>query len=115
MKAHSRAAKAAHLHFLGDVFKPQNPRPTGIARYSPNGYVVPPFHAHRRYPGDTGWKNDINYCHAGKSRQPPLLVADPRQTFMWKEPMISFADNHCRDYFKWSSLQKLIGKLQEAH
>ncbi len=114
MDATTRNAKAAHVHFLGDLFKPKTPPPTGNARYSPSRYVMPSVHAHRQERNDTGWHNDINYHLASKSRHPPLLVADPKRTFMWDEPMISFAEDHCRDYFKWSSLDELIAKLREA-
>jgi hypothetical protein len=109
-----RKKKAAHLHYLGDLFKPTTPKPTGNSRFSPSRYLMPLVHAHRQYPGHNGWKNDINYRHAATSRHPPLLVADPRLTFLWEEPMIFYADNHCRDYFKWSSIQELISQLRQA-
>lgn len=114
LDANTRNAKAAHIHFLGDNFKPKSPRPTGNARFSPSRYVIPSVHAHRQDRSDTGWHNDINYHLASKSRHPPLLVADPKRTFMWDEPMIFFAEDHCRDYFKWSSLEDLVAQLREA-
>lgn len=114
MDAATRSAKAAHIHFLGDIFKPKSPPPTGKARFSPSRYVMPSVHAHRQDRSDTGWHNDINYHLASKSRHPPLLVADPKRTFMWDEPMIFFAEDHCRDYFKWSSLEELVAQLREA-
>jgi hypothetical protein len=97
MDASTRNAKAAHVHFLGDVFKPKTPQPTDNARFSPRRYVMPSIH-------------DL----ASKSRHPPLLVADPKRTFIWEEPMIFFAKDHCRDYFKWSSLHELVARLREA-
>ena len=60
------------------------------------------------------WHKDINYRKAPKTRQPPLLVFDPQRTFLWEEPTIFFSEDHCRDYFKWSSLQKLVAQLREA-
>ena len=117
MDASTRSAKAAHIHFLGDIFKPKTPLPTGDARFSPRRYVSPTFHAHRRRDEDgwhNNWHNDINYHLASKSRHPPLLVADPKRTFLWEEPMICFAQDHCRDYFKWSSLHELVAMLREA-
>ena len=114
MDASTRNAKAAHVHFLGDMFKPKSPRPNDDARFSPSRYVMPPIHAHRQDRSDTSWHNDINYYLASRSRHPPLLVADPRWTFLWGEPTIFFAEDHCRDYFKWSSLHELVGRLREA-
>lgn len=110
-------AKAAHVHFLGDVFKPKPPIPTADSRFSPHRYVSPHLHAHRWQDEDgwhNGWHNDINYHLASKLGQPPLLVAEPRRTFIWNEPMIHFAEDHCRNYLKWSSLRELMGMLRGA-
>ncbi len=115
MDANLRDTKAAHVHFLGDMFRPKAAGLAGNARYSPNRYYTPSVHAHRKGRGDTGWHNDINYRHAERhDRQPPLLVADPRLTFLWEEPMIFLNQNHCRDFFKWASLEELLDQLREA-
>jgi hypothetical protein len=117
MDASTRNAKAAHVQFLGDIYKPKSPRPTDDARFSPSRYVSPTFHAHRWRDEDgwhNDWHNDINYYLASRSRHPPLLVADPKWTFLWDEPTIFFAEDHCRDYFKWSSLHELVAGLREA-
>lgn len=111
LEAAVRNAKAADSHFLGDIFKPMSPTPSGKARFSPSRYVMPTRHTHRKNRSDTGWRNDINYQCASKTRNPPLLVADPKWTFLWDEPMIYFAEDHCRNYFKWSSLQELVAQL----
>ena len=115
MRAGSRNAKAAHVHFLGDIFKPKTPPPAADARFSPIRYVSPTLHAHRwRDEGGwhNGWYNNINYHLADKYGHPPLLVADPRKTFIWNEPMIYFDDDHCRNYRRWSSLQKLVAQFR---
>ena len=110
-----RSAKAARTHFLGDMFEPKRPGLTGPARFSPSRYYTPPIHAHRQRPGGTGWHNDIHYRHADRhDRQPPLLVGDPRLTFLWKEPIILLNHDHCRDFFRWASLQELTAQLKEA-
>lgn len=114
MAADARHAKAAHLNYLGDMFKPKTPHPIGNARFSPTRYYVPPYHAHRRSRDDNGWHNDISYRLASKFRYPPLLVGDSQLTFMWQEPMISLNHDHCRNYRKRPSLQALIDQLQEA-
>ena len=115
LQASSRNAKVAHVHFLGDVFKPKPPIPTADSRFSPNRYVSPHLHAHRWRDEEgwhNGWHNDINYHLAQKYGHPPLLIADPKRTFIWNEPMIHFAEDHCRNYLKWSSLQELMAMLK---
>lgn len=114
MRASSRNAKAAHTHFLGDLFKPKTPLPTGKSRFTPSRYVKPTIHAHRQHQSDKGWQNDINYKHASRYRHPPLLVSDPQHTYLWDEPTIYYAQNHCRNYLKWSSLQELIAQLRKV-
>jgi hypothetical protein len=115
MSAGSRNAKAAHLHFLGDIFKPKTPVPTADARFSPLRYIAPHLHSHRWRDEDgwhNAWHNDINYHLAYKYGHPPLLVADPRRTFIWNEPMVYFVHDHCRNYLTWSSLQELLAHLR---
>jgi hypothetical protein len=117
MEAISRRAKAAHTHYLGDLFKPKTPTPSADARFSPLRYVSPHLHAHRWRDEDgwhNGWHNDISYHLADQYGHPPLLVADPRLTFIWNEPMIYFAEDHCRNYLKWSSLRELLAQLRGA-
>jgi hypothetical protein len=111
----SRRAKTAHRNYLGDLFKPKAPLPTGNARFSPIRYLSPHLHAHRWRDEDgwhNDWHNDINYHLAHRYSHPPLLVADPNRTFIWNEPMIYFAQDHCRNYLKWSSLRELVAMLQ---
>jgi hypothetical protein len=111
----TRGAKEAHVNYLGDLFKPKTPLPTGEARFSPLRYVSPHLHSHRWREEDgwhNDWHNDINYHLAEKYRHPPLLVADPQRTFIWNEPIIYLADDHCRNYLKWSSLQELLAQLR---
>jgi hypothetical protein len=117
MKAASRKAKAANVNYLGDLFQPKTPIPTADERFSPNRYVSPHLHAHRWRDEDgwhNGWHNDISYHLADKFGHPPLLVADPRRTFIWSEPIIYFGEDHCRNYRKWDSLQELMAMLRGA-
>lgn len=114
MNARIRNAKVADLHFLGDMFSPKSPQPTGNARFTPGRYVTPPAHAHRQHRGDRGWRNDISYRHADKYRHPPLLVANTSKTFIWNEPLIYFAADHCRNFHKWPSLTGLVANLRES-
>ena len=117
MKGESRNEKAGHTHYLGDIFKPKTPLPTANARFSPLRYVSPSDHVHRwrdEYGWNNDWHNDINYHLAHKYGHPPLLVADPLLTFIWNEPMIQFAEDHCRNYLKWDSLRELMAMLKGA-
>jgi hypothetical protein len=111
-----RVAKAAHRHFLGDVFIPKKTGLTGDSRFEPARYHRPRRHAHISKKHPTGWHNDINYQHADRAgRQPPLLVGKPSLTFIWNEPMLSLSHDHCRDYSKWASLQDIIARLKEGY
>jgi hypothetical protein len=114
MTVRSRNAKAAHRHFLGDLFQPNSPIPCGSERFKPSCYVRPEHHTHRLYPADRSWQKDIDYVHAVNRRRSPMLVADSSLTFLWEEPMIFLERDHCRDYFKRPSLASLLGELQEA-
>lgn len=105
-------AKAAHLHFLGDVFKPEKLKLKGNLKYSPSHYHMPNVHAHRPSPSRNGWHKDINYRHKISKRHAPLLMADPDLTFIWKKPKLMLGYNHCRDYFKWDSIHDLISDLE---
>ncbi len=109
-----RKAKAADRNFLGDVFTPIPPLPTEMERFRPSQYVAPDYHAHRQSEGDKGWHNDIRYKHAKRYGDPPLLLADPRRTFLWKEPIIYLDQKHCRNFFNWESLQELLSHLRPA-
>jgi hypothetical protein len=110
----ARNAKAAHAHYLGDVFKPKAPIVAGSAEFSPSSYVTPNLHTHRQHPSDFGWHKDIDYQHAVSHRRSPLIVAAPEQTYLWHEPILQLKHNHCRDFSKWSSLQEFLGCLRET-
>jgi hypothetical protein len=111
-----RDAKAAHKHFLGDVFVPKTTNLTGDSRFDPSRYHCPSRHAHIKPKDPIYWHNDINYQHAARTgRQPPLLVAEPSLTYIWKEPMLYLDCNHHRDYEKWANLQDLIARLKEGY
>ena len=114
LPANIRKHKTARRHYLGDLFEPKTPKLTGDERFSPSNYEVPEHHVHRKHPEHHTWEKDINYQHAATSSRPPLLMANPCHTFLWKKPMIFFArEKHCRDYLKWTSLNELIDHLRE--
>jgi hypothetical protein len=116
LNAHSRKAKSANENFLGDVFKPTTPIPTGDARFDPDHYQRPEFHTHSWHVKNgmhDGWHNDIAYRHAKRYGHPALLMADPLLTFIWDKPMIYLNENHCRNYRKWDCLTELMETLKE--
>ena len=110
----TRHSKAADENYLGDVFKPKDSNVSGRSQFLPSHYVVPEVHVHRQKPGHRGWRNDISYRHSKRFGDPALLVAKPRKTFLWDKPLIHFAENHCRNYRKWQSVEELLGLLCEA-
>ena len=117
LQAGVREAKAADAHYFGDLYRPKSPPLRDDARFSPGRYVSPGRHAHRWHDDDgwhNDWHNDISYGLTEKFGRPPLLVADPQQTFIWNEPMIHFEEDHCRNFLKWSSLQELVARLRGA-
>ncbi|PAY17454.1 hypothetical protein CKO51_21300 [Rhodopirellula sp. SM50] len=112
MNDKSRTAKAAHLHYLGDMFKPKTPYPKGKARHSAGRYYTPPCHSHRSSPNVNAWRKDIQYRHAVSSRRAALLRADPKRTFLWSEPLVYLTQKHCRDYAAWPTIRDLVDALE---
>ncbi|MCD0458641.1 hypothetical protein [Roseiconus lacunae] len=51
---------------------------------------------------------------AERHRQPPLLVGDPKLTFLWDEPSIYYPRDHCRNYSKWVSISDFLASLAAA-
>ena len=73
----------------------------------------PKYHVHRKSPDDIGWCKDIDYKHAEKyHRQPPLLVADPKRTFLWNEPILYLDQKHYRNFSIWQTLTEFLGHLE---
>jgi len=108
----TRQAKAAHRNFLGDIFEPKHPPRAGDQRFSPPRYFKPARHAHRQHQNDKTWERDINYKHTVSSQRAPLLVAEPKLTFLWREPLIYLDQNHCRDFHRWESLADVLSVLR---
>lgn len=75
-------AKAADKHPLGDVYRPRDL--SGGDPFDPGAYI-PPRRNHPHRAGDA-WHEDVNYLtHFG--RRPALLVGDPHNSFLWREPL----------------------------
>lgn len=112
LDANTRNAKAAHKHYLGDVYRPKRPRLQGDVRFSSDHYVEPSYHTHHNPKNPMGWKNDIEYRKASRFGYASLLVADPSHTFVWDKPLIVFVGDHCRDFHKWLRLTELLDRLR---
>lgn len=97
----AKLAKAAHLHRLGDLYKP------GSAPgdpYTPRSYVAPrPDHSHAH---DNEWYRDIDY---GRRRPAALLVGHRDFSFLWDSPALRLPFNLPRDY----TIQKLPHLLEQ--
>jgi hypothetical protein len=111
LDAATREKKSARANFLGDVFAPRG-RVAGDGRFDPGRYHTPTRHSHRRNSCDNGWHNDIDYWRADRYGRPSLLVGDPHLMFIWESPVICFDGDHCRNFKKWDSIEKLIRHLK---
>lgn len=108
-----RKAKSATNNYLGDLYQPKSPMPSGEGRFSPDHYVGPKpgDHTHAEKKKPNGWQDDISYSLNG--RHPALLVGDPNNTFIWTKPLINLKDNHSRGPNKYGSLKELLGRFEE--
>jgi hypothetical protein len=113
LPAEAKEEKSAKAHFLGDVFAPRG-KVGGDGRFNPRRYYTPSRHSHRRNSCDNGWHNDIDYWCADRYGRPSLLVGDPHLTFIWEVPIIRFVDDHCRNFKKWASINRLLRHLKGA-
>jgi hypothetical protein len=108
-----RSAKSSKQHRLGDLHQPRREL-IGPASFDPNKYHRPIFdHVHQGT-----WHIDVDYALKKRKRKPkekpvaPVLVADPRMTFLWQEPVLYFGQNHIRDYRKWTTLAEFLESVQ---
>ena len=110
LPAKVRRAKAAHLHKLGDVFKPKTDciRPDGPTRFEPANYVPPrPDHSHA---SSDDWYRDVSYEGCG-GRRAALLVGDPERSFLWSTPIVFFGGSQHPRTRKWKNLQEFLNHL----
>jgi hypothetical protein len=111
-----RQAKAAHLHTLGDVFKPKPDHiyPDDPGRFKPGNYEPPrKDHSHasiERNSNAPRWYRDVNYRGYG-GRRAALLVGDPKTSFLWSEPKIFFAGRQHPRTKRWESPQEFLEHL----
>ena len=77
--------KVAHVSRFGDIYKPKS---EASDAYSPCDYVRPrKSHVHRK---PDIWRNDIDYYSDRLGRRAALLVGDPKYSFLWEEPVLSY-------------------------
>ncbi len=107
-----RIAKSTTQNPLGDVYQP-NPSSRSQDRHSVAHYHPPLVgHSHRETADDDSWHDDIEFFHARFRRRPLLLVAKPRMTFLWQQPML-YLKRHERNQ-TWGSVAALLAKLRSA-
>lgn len=81
----TKTKKAAHLSRFGDIYQPKS---DATDDYSPIDYVRPRrSHVHR---DPDIWRGDIDYYSDNQGRRPALLVGDPKYSFLWDEPVVSY-------------------------
>jgi len=110
LPAEVRRAKAAHLHKLGDVFKPKTDRirPDGLTRFEPGNYIPPRCdHSHA---SNNRWYRDVSYEGFG-GRRAALLVGGPIRSFLWSKPVVFFRESQHPRTRKWKNLQEFLNCL----
>ena len=104
--ATAKAAKAAHLRCLGDVFSPKD---RAGDPHRPSSYQPPiSGHSHKQ---NKAWHNDIHYSVRG-GRSAALLVGDPKYAFIWDRPVIHCRKRLSRGQARWT-LGSLLAQLEE--
>jgi hypothetical protein len=101
-------AKVAHRNFHGDMYQPKTTNLSGEKRFDPRNYKAPSVRCHDHCPEWNGnlWHADVDYYDSARGGRPakisPLLVADPRRTFLWSKAKVRFAGDHCRSHLRWT-------------
>jgi hypothetical protein len=102
----TKKAKAAHLHRLGDVYKPTH---EGIKPYKADEYEPPcTNHSHSEC-----WRTDIEYGSGHSGRHAALLVGDKKKSFLWDKPKIRYPRQLPRNCQKLK-LNDLLDRLREV-
>ncbi len=104
----TKRAKAAHLHKLGDIYKPRR-RVKNQFDHDPQDYLPPHSnHVHAR-----GWERDVVY-RIRSGRVAALLVGNQMYSFLWNRPMIEYVSKLHRGQKK-CKIHSLLGQLKEGH
>ncbi len=106
----TKQAKNASHNSMGDLFRPLN----RTNDFAINSYAEPVWgHRHRCKNNPSGWHNDIFYrTKSGKHRLAPLLVGNPRFSFLWTKPLICCQDKLSRGHRRYTGLQQFFNILQ---
>ena len=104
----TKSRKAAHLSRFGDIYEPKSE--TSDA-YSPRDYTLPrQSHVHR---DSDIWRKDIDYP-AKHGRRPALLVGDPKHSFLWDDPVLSYPFKLFQGQKK-TTLSELFPFIEPSH
>lgn len=103
----TKSAKAANKDKFGDIYQPKKKM---NAPYSYISYLRPcKQHVHC---DPCLWHKDIKYTKGYGGRSPALLVGDPRFSFLWDSPIVSFQPKIGR-HFRTKPLSYLFPLLEE--
>jgi len=101
----TKRAKAAHLHKLGDIYKPRR-RVKNQSDHHPQDYIPP----HSNHVHAESWNNDIAYCGC-TNRYAALLVGEQKYSFLWSYPKIFYPSRLHRGQMK-CEIRSLLGQLK---
>ena len=104
----TKNAKAANRDKFGDIFQPRSELG---APYSYKSYFRP---CKRHVHCDPHlWHKDIKYTKGYSDRMPALLVGDPKLSFLWNEPIVSY-HSELTQGFKKRNLSWLFSSLKDG-
>ena len=104
----TKLGKAAHLSRFGDIYKPKS---EASDAYTPQDYIRPQkSHVHR---DPDIWHKDIDYP-AKHGRRPALLVGDPKYSFVWDDPVLSYPFKLFQGQKK-TTLSELFPFIEPSH
>jgi len=85
-------AKRTDKNRLGDIFRPKAHTSGEGGWLNPSSYIRPVVgHSHSQEGERDAWHDDISsQDDDGRFSSIPLLVGDPKMTFVWREPMIQY-------------------------
>lgn len=108
----ARGFKNAREYKFGDLYEPKPNIRSKV--FSASSYHEPDSnHVHRRKENPNEWKNDIECKCLG--RRPVRLVGDPKFSFLWSSPNISFKRGPEKRPFRikhWNTIEKFLKSLK---
>ncbi len=112
MSSETREAKSTRYDVHGDLYEPQPLQESDP--FDPANYFSPMIgHRHRFRQDDDTWRRDIDFFHANFKRHSAYLLASPRRTFIWEQPILYVAGTHSRTD-SWTSVNHFLSILKNA-